>query len=79
MRQERGDLQAETAPMGIRNMAKKRGPTDVAAVAMTLPAQATHMRQMMWRDRSLNLADVQVTQTERRKVANCKGCQQEVL
>lgn len=39
--------QADTAPMGIRNMAKKRAPTLVVAVAMALPTAATSMRQMM--------------------------------
>lgn len=56
--------------MGIRNMAKKRAPTLVVAVAMALPKAATSIRQMMWMDRSLVLADVHVTRTETRNVAN---------
>lgn len=64
------DLHADTAPMGIKNMAKKRAPTAVLPVAMALPTAATSMRHMICSERSLVLADVHVTQTETRKVAN---------
>lgn len=64
------DLHAETTPMGIRNMAKKRAPTLVVAVAMALPTAAMSMRQMMWIERSFVRADVHVTRMETRKVAN---------
>lgn len=56
--------------MGMRNMAKKRGPVDVVAVAMALPMTATTMRPMMCRERSPVLEDDQVTTTETRNVAN---------
>lgn len=56
--------------MGIRNMAKNRAPMFSVAVAIALPTSATNMRQMMWIDRSLVLADVQVTRTDTRNVAN---------
>lgn len=56
--------------MGMRNIAKKRAPTAVVPVAMALPTAATIMRQIIWMDLSLTLADVHVTQTDNRKVAN---------
>ena len=56
--------------MGIRNMAKKRGPREVVAVQMALPTAARSIRPMMCRDRSPNRADVQVTQIETNRVAN---------
>jgi len=56
--------------MGIRNMAKKRAPRLVLAVAMAFPTTATIMSPKMCSERSFVLADVHVTQTEMRKVAN---------
>lgn len=38
---------AETAPIGIRNMAKKRTPVFVVDMTIILPIQDTHMRHMM--------------------------------
>lgn len=55
--------------MGIRNIAKKRAPVEVEAVAMTLPRQATSIRHAMWNERSRVLAEESVTQTEMRNVA----------
>lgn len=66
----RMDLHAETAPIGMRNMAKKRAPTLVVPVAMAFPTAATSIRQTMWIDRSFVLDDVQVTKMETRNVAN---------
>lgn len=40
-------LQAETAPIGMRNIAKKRAPRLVVPVAMALPTAAMSIRQMM--------------------------------
>ncbi len=40
-------LQAETAPMGIRNMAKKRAPRFMVPVAIALPTAAMSIRTMM--------------------------------
>lgn len=57
--------------MGIRNMAKKRAPMLVVAVAMALPTAARSIRQMMWMERSRVRAEVHVTRIEERKVANC--------
>lgn len=68
-----GDLHADTAPIGMRNMAKKRAPTFVVAVAMALPTTATSIRHTMWMERSPVRADVQVTKMETRKVTNCHG------
>lgn len=67
------DLQADTAPSGMRNMAKNRAPTLVVAVAMALPIAAMIMRPMMWRERSPVLEEVYVTRIETRKVANWKS------
>lgn len=64
------DLQAETAPIGMRNMAKKRAPMFVVPVAIAFPTAATSIRQTMWIDRSFVLDDVQVTKMETRNVAN---------
>lgn len=64
------DLQAETAPIGMRNIAKKRAPMFVVPVAMAFPTAATSIKQIMWIDRSFVLDDVQVTHTETRNVAN---------
>lgn len=66
----RMDLQAETAPIGMRNMAKKRAPMLVVPVAIAFPTAAISIRQTMWIDRSFVLDDVQVTKTETRNVAN---------
>lgn len=41
------DSHAETAPMGIRNMAKKRAPRLVVPVAIALPIAASIIKQMM--------------------------------
>ena len=71
--QERMIWNEETAPMGIKNMAKKRGPVDVVAVAMTLPRQASSIRQMMCRERSPVRLEVKVTTSETRKVPNQTG------
>lgn len=57
--------------MGIRNMAKKRAPVAVVPVAMALPMAARTMRAAMCSERSLVLAELSVTQTEMRNVANC--------
>lgn len=43
---------AETAPIGIKNMAKKRAPRFVVLVAMALPIIATIIRPKMWSERS---------------------------
>lgn len=59
--------------MGMRNMAKKRAPTFVVAVAMALPTTATSIRHTMWIARSPVRADVHVTKMETRKVANYHG------
>lgn len=61
------------APIGIRNMAKKRAPRLVVAVAIALPIAAISMRTMIWIERSLVLEAVNVTATEVRKVANQTG------
>ncbi len=58
--------------MGIRNMAKKRGPILVVAVKMAFPKDATSIRVIICPERSFVFADVHVTKTERRKVANCQ-------
>lgn len=63
-------LQADTAPMGMRNMAKKRAPNDVAPVAMALPTAARSISPMICRDRSSKRADVHVTVIETTNVAN---------
>lgn len=63
-------VKAEMAPIGIRNMAKKRAPRLVVPVAMALPIAATSIRTMMWIERSLLLEAVKVTMTDVRKVAN---------
>lgn len=73
-RAQRGDEQgshADTAPMGIKNMAKKRAPMLVVAVAMAFPTAATSIRQMMCIERSFVLDDVHVTSMDKRNVANC--------
>lgn len=67
------DSQAETAPMGMRNMAKKRAPMFVVPVAIAFPTAATSIRQTMWIDLSFVLDDVQVTKMETRNVANLGG------
>lgn len=67
------DLQAETAPIGMRNMAKKRAPMFVVPVAIAFPTAATSIKQTMWIDLSLVLDDVQVTKMETRNVANLGG------
>ena len=41
------DLHAETAPIGIRNIAKKRAPMFVVPVAIAFPTAATSIRQTM--------------------------------
>lgn len=69
----RMDLQAETAPIGMRNMAKKRAPMLVVPVAIAFPTAAISIRQTMWIDRSFVLDDVQVTKTETRNVANLEA------
>lgn len=61
---------AETAPMGIRNMAKKRAPSAVVPVAMAFPIVATSIKLKMCRERSPLREEVYVTRTETRKVAN---------
>ena len=68
-----GHLQAETAPMGIKNMAKKRAPSDVDPVAIAFPTAATSINPKMCSDRSLVLELVQVTQTDTKKVPNHTG------
>jgi hypothetical protein len=67
--------QEATEPMGMRNMAKKRAPTTVVAAAIAFPIAATSMRQIICSDLSFVLAELNVTQTERRKVANYKVSQ----
>ena len=67
----------DTAPMGMRNMAKKRAPVEVDAVAMTLPAVASIIRQKMWMERSLYRAAVQLTKTATMNVANHAGGSQQ--
>jgi hypothetical protein len=59
------------APMGMRNMAKNLGPTAVVPVAIAFPTAAISIRQMMWIERSLVLAEVNVTRIVVKKVANC--------
>lgn len=49
---------AETAPIGIRNMAKNRAPRFVVAVAMALPIVAISMSAKMCSERSLVLEAV---------------------
>jgi hypothetical protein len=46
---------ALTAPMGMRNIAKKRAPMDVVAVAIALPIAAMSIKAAIWRERSLVL------------------------
>lgn len=65
-----GCLHAETAPIGIKNMAKKRAPILVVAVAIAFPTTATSIKQMIWMERSPVRADVHVTKIETRNVAN---------
>lgn len=57
--------------MGMRNIAKKRAPRFVVPVATAFPTAARSIRPMICRDRSWNRADVQVTQIDTSKVANC--------
>lgn len=64
------DSHAETAPMGMRNMAKNLAPIEVDPVAIALPIADTIIRQTMCNERSLVLADDHVTQIDTRKVAN---------
>jgi hypothetical protein len=64
------DLQEDTAPIGMRNMAKKRAPTTVVPAAIAFPTAASSMRQTMCKDLSFVFAELNVTQMERRKVAN---------
>lgn len=40
-------LHADTAPIGIKNMAKKRAPMFVVAVAMAFPTTATSIKHTM--------------------------------
>jgi hypothetical protein len=56
--------------MGIRNKAKKRAPSTVEPAATALPTAANSERHAMCSERSLVLAELSVTHTERRKVAN---------
>lgn len=63
-------VKAEMAPMGIKNIAKKRAPRFVVPVAMAFPAAATSIRTMIWIDRSFVFEAVKVTMTDVRKVAN---------
>lgn len=63
-------LQADTAPIGMRNMAKNRGPRDVVPVAIAFPTAARSIRPMICRERSSNRADVHVTVIETSNVAN---------
>lgn len=65
-------LQADTAPIGMRNMAKKRAPKDVVPVAMAFPTAATSIRPIICSDRSSKRADVHVTVIETTNVANYK-------
>lgn len=64
---------ADTAPMGMRNIAKKRAGTLSVAVAMMLPTTDMSIRQAMWIDRSAVLPEVYVTNKDTRKVANQTG------
>ena len=59
--------------MGMRNMAKKRAPRTFDPVAMAFPAAERSMRPKMCSDRSLVFDEVNVTQTEIKKVANHTG------
>lgn len=63
-------VKAETAPHGMRNMAKYRAPNVVDPVTMALPIAATTIRQKICRDRSPVLEAVQLTHTDVRKAAN---------
>ena len=66
----RADLQDDMEPIGMRNMAKNRAPTTVVPAAMAFPTAAKSMRQTMCKDLSFVLAELNVTQIDRRKVAN---------
>lgn len=56
--------------MGIKNMAKNRAPLTVDPVAIAFPTAARVIRAAICSDRSFVLAEVSVTQTEMRNVAN---------
>jgi len=56
--------------MGMRNMAKKRAPVTVVAVAMALPVAAKTRRPQMCRLRSAVRALDQVARMETAKVRN---------
>lgn len=56
--------------MGMRNMAKNRAPTTVVPAAIAFPTAATSMRHIICIDLSFVLAELNVTQTDRRNVAN---------
>lgn len=56
--------------MGIKNMAKKRAPMLVVAVAIAFPTAAISIRQMICIERSFVLDDVHVTMMEKTNVAN---------
>lgn len=61
---------AENAPIGIRNIAKKRAPVTVDPVAIALPTAEMIRRMAMWIDLSFVFAAVQVTPTDVRNVTN---------
>lgn len=63
-------VKEETAPIGMRNMAKKRAPMLVLPAAIAFPTAAIIMRQKMWMERSWVLEAVKFTTTDVRKVAN---------
>ena len=59
--------------MGMRNMARKRGPTPVVVIATTLPTAPTSMEHAMWIERSWERELWYDTPRAASKVANQTG------
>jgi len=64
---------AETAPIGMRNMPKNLGPTLVVPPTMALPTAETVSRQMMWMLLSLVRSALHVTIKAVTQVTNQTG------
>lgn len=69
----RHNSQAETAPIGIKNMAKNLAPNFVVPVATAFPTAASNIRKKICKLRSPVFELVHVTQTEIKNVANHTG------
>jgi hypothetical protein len=64
---------ADTAPNGMRNIAKNLAPVFKVETTIIFPTQDTMSKQMIWIDLSPVLPDAYVTVSETKKVRNQTG------